>query len=374
MAAALESWALWVSRQPSYLGGAVRRPPTAPLNPLTPCTPRASPPRCHPTFLHPGLPVYALYNLFNSKSLGYGLIAYFCCASFVLGIVEIPMLCACYEWCQTVARVTRPIAGLWVGRAAVHILVTAGILGIALHESPQVRAGRWEGPGPLGRRPEPHPSPHSHTRTRAPLPPPHQTRQVTDPYMYVFASAFIFSALCYLVGALYKREPGPFDDDKSAGKGAAASGSSKEGSSSSSSSGSSAAEDAGGFFGRLLAKKAVENPAATTAFVGAAVGAAAPSAGALLFGGGSSGGSGGGSSGSKDNSPKESTSAGSSKGFYGDEEEPVDKASLFTGGGLFGGGNAGNNSSSAAVSAKTAKYGVASEGGDFESQANPFMS
>ena len=89
--------------------------------------------------LFPGLPIAASYCSFtdgsNPKPLGVPLIAFFFGMSFVLGIVEVPMLCSCYDWCKVVARVTKPVAGLWIGRAVMHLLVGGGILAIGVHQN-----------------------------------------------------------------------------------------------------------------------------------------------------------------------------------------------------------------------------------------------
>ena len=86
----------------------------------------------------PGLPTYALFNTIGGSptepKLGWAEVTFFMFSSFVLGIVEIPMLCACYDWCRVLAKYTRPIAGLWVGRAVVHLLVAAGILGVGVNQ------------------------------------------------------------------------------------------------------------------------------------------------------------------------------------------------------------------------------------------------
>jgi hypothetical protein len=112
--------------------------------------------------------VYALFNVISGgTSIGIAEVTLFLVSSFVLGIIEIPMLCACYDWCRLVAKYTKPIAGLWVGRAAVHLLVGAGILALGVKENNDGKVRSGPARASAARAP---PIAHSHT------PRPHLTR------------------------------------------------------------------------------------------------------------------------------------------------------------------------------------------------------
>lgn len=83
---------------------------------------------------HAALPAYAIFNSFSTSvdRIGWYNVLYFISAGFILGLVEVPSMCSCYEWCKVVGRYTRILGGTWIGRAATHIALASGMLALAV--------------------------------------------------------------------------------------------------------------------------------------------------------------------------------------------------------------------------------------------------
>lgn len=67
------------------------------------------------------------------EAMGPVLAAMFFLAGIILGLVEVPTLCSCYEFCKVVAKYTRVLGGFWVARAGVNIFLASGLLALAVH-------------------------------------------------------------------------------------------------------------------------------------------------------------------------------------------------------------------------------------------------
>ncbi len=87
------------------------------------------------------MPFYAIWSFVKggtdinppTKGMGWAEMVLMCCSSVLLGVIEFPMLCSCYTWCKVLQRLTTPVAGIWLGRAAVHLLIGGGICALGAH-------------------------------------------------------------------------------------------------------------------------------------------------------------------------------------------------------------------------------------------------
>lgn len=59
-----------------------------------------------------------------------GLCIYTICVSPLLFVVEMPTLCKCFKFCNILTRYTKWIAGTWILRAVLYILIAAGAFAI----------------------------------------------------------------------------------------------------------------------------------------------------------------------------------------------------------------------------------------------------
>ena len=50
----------------------------------------------------------------------------------LVALIELPLLCSCFKWCVVLSRYTRVIAGFWLTRAVIYILISAG--GFAIYQ------------------------------------------------------------------------------------------------------------------------------------------------------------------------------------------------------------------------------------------------
>jgi len=184
----------------------------------------------------------------------------------LVALIELPMLCSCSRWCKLISAYTRVIAGFWVTRAVIYILIAAGGFAIYQLEIPA--------PAIVGQ----------------PALPPDSQR---NPYALGTCVGLVLTAALYLV-AMFKREPNPWQPAAAAAPPPPA----------------AAAPAAGGLFGMFVsgaASAAAANPAAAASLAKAA----APSLAQQMFGG-----FGGGAP-----AAKEVTA----KSFYADDEESVSR-------------------------------------------------
>lgn len=205
-----------------------------------------------------------------------GLNVYCIAIAVLIGLVEMPLICSCFRWCECVARYMKYITGWWWARSVMYILLTAGAYAI------------------------------------------YATQHVQNIYMVIVLAALDAAALCFLV-ATVRAEPNPayellFKGKKPDGT-AAGSGSSSGG---------------GGWFGSSK-KKAQAAAADAAASAGAAAGAAAgKSAAQQMFGGGDE------EAAVAPSFEKRGSTTGAGAAATGTSNSKA--SGMFTGGGLFGGG------------------------------------
>ncbi len=69
-----------------------------------------------------------------ANAMGTLLASMFFLSGIILGLVEVPTLCACYDFCKVIATYTRVLGGFWVARAGVNIGIASGLLALAAHK------------------------------------------------------------------------------------------------------------------------------------------------------------------------------------------------------------------------------------------------
>jgi hypothetical protein len=92
----------------------------------------------HP-YIFPALPTYSVYNMVVSvtdiaNKMEPTLWATFILSGVFLGLVEVPMLCSCYDFCKVIAKYTRVLGGFWVARAGVNIGLASGLLALTVNK------------------------------------------------------------------------------------------------------------------------------------------------------------------------------------------------------------------------------------------------
>lgn len=81
-----------------------------------------------------GLAALGAYTLVTPTAGGAeaatGLSIYTICVSPLLFVVEMPTLCKCFKFCNILSKYTKWIAGTWILRAVLYILIAAGAFAI----------------------------------------------------------------------------------------------------------------------------------------------------------------------------------------------------------------------------------------------------
>jgi hypothetical protein len=153
---------------------------------------------------------------------------------FVVGLIELPILCSCNKYCQIFAQYTRVLGSLWIIRAGIYVGVAAG--GFAIYQTQGFK--------------------------------PSTTGMDAPSYLLVPLVLLVLNAVLYLA-ATYKKEDPP---GGAAPKPAAPA----------PPPGGSVSSMFAGMLGRSAAKAVVANPGAAAAFTAAA----APTLAQQMFGGG----------------------------------------------------------------------------------------
>ena len=78
-----------------------------------------------------GMPIIAVWQLMQPEP-AFVLCLYVGGMGALVALIELPLLCSCSRWCVLLGTYTRLLAGLWLTRAIIYILIAAG--GFAIYQ------------------------------------------------------------------------------------------------------------------------------------------------------------------------------------------------------------------------------------------------
>jgi len=228
------------------------------------------------------MPGIAIWQCFNLPCFQLALYVGF--SGALVALIELPILCSCNKYCQTLAQYTRILGSLWIVRAGIYIGIAAG--GFAIYQVQGFKPG---------------------------------ATMDCSSYLLVPLVLLVLNSLLY-IAAIYKKEDPP-------------GGAAPKPATPTPAAGGSVTSMFAGMLGRSAAKAAVENPGAAAAFTAAA----APTLAQQMFGGGASA--------SKESSAKSFYDDEESGGGYVAPSVPLN-APPNTRSGLFGGFGGGGGAAS----------------------------